>query len=55
LETKIKKFENFFIPFSISTYGEKAVYNFVDFRIKPAYPSNYGGVVFYPRQKTAKK
>jgi hypothetical protein len=32
------------------TYGEKAVYNFVDFRIKRAGTSNYRGVVFFSLQ-----
>jgi hypothetical protein len=46
LEVKIKKSENFFIPFAASTYNKKGVYNFVDFRIKPAGPSNSRGAAF---------
>ena len=39
----MKKFKNFFIPSTSSTYIKNAVYNFVDFRIKSADSSNYGG------------
>jgi hypothetical protein len=46
LKTKIKKVKNFFIPYHTSTYGENPVYIFVDFRIKRAGCSNYGGGFF---------
>jgi hypothetical protein len=36
----------FFIASTAKTYGKKAVYNFVDFRIKSAGTSNYGGLLF---------
>jgi len=56
LKTKIKKFKIFFIPSPASTYIKNAVYNFVDFRIKSAGPSNYGGLLFFAlRQKTKLK
>jgi len=54
LETKIKKFENIFIPLPTRTYVKNLVYIFVDFRIKRAGCSNYGGLLFCLRQKTAK-
>jgi hypothetical protein len=41
----------FFIPYHTSTYGEIAAYNFVDFRIKRAGCSNYGGLRFLPPGK----
>jgi hypothetical protein len=55
LETKIGIFKIFFIPFPASTYVKNPAYNFVDFRIKRAGSSNYGGAVFGLRQKTASK
>jgi len=33
----------FFIASGAKTYGKNVVYNFVDFRIKRAGSSNYGG------------
>jgi hypothetical protein len=47
LKTKIEKLKIFFIPYPSKTYGKKAVYNFVDFRIKSAGSSNYGGLTFF--------
>jgi hypothetical protein len=49
LEVKIKKFRKLFIAVGIRVYGEKGVYNFVDFRIKSAGTFNYGGAFFSPR------
>jgi hypothetical protein len=50
----MKKVERFFIPFSKSTYGEKAAYIFVDFRIKRACRAYYRGATFRLMRKTAK-
>jgi len=50
LKTKIGNFKIFFIPYQINTYVKKAVYNFVDFRIKSAGSSNYGGQLFFGRE-----
>ncbi len=44
VESKNRKIEKFFIPYQTSTYGENAVYNFVNIRIKRAGGSNYGGI-----------
>jgi len=45
----------FFIPYPAISYIKNAVYNFVDFRIKSAGPSNYGGALFFAlRQETVK-
>ena len=46
-ENKNRKSEKIFIPYHTSTYGENAVYIFVDFRIKRAGSSNYGGLMIY--------
>jgi len=51
LKTKIGKLKIFFIPCPISTYVKNTVYNFVDFRIKRADSSNYGGRVFFGRER----
>jgi hypothetical protein len=55
LKTKIGKLKIFFIPYHTSTYIKNAVYNFVDFRIKRAGSSNYGGVSFRPAEPTARQ
>jgi hypothetical protein len=55
LETKIKKFENIFIPLSTRTYIKNTVYIFVDFRIKRAGCSNYGGLLFLPPAESCQK
>jgi len=55
LETKIKKFEIFFIPFHTGTYIKNTVYIFVVFRIKRAGSSNYRGAYFCLRRKAASK
>jgi hypothetical protein len=47
LKTKIGKSKKFFIPYHTRTYGENGVYNFVDFRIKRAGTSNYGGLMIF--------
>ena len=53
--TKIKKFEDFF-PLFTSAYAQKTIYNFVDFRIKNANPSNSkGGGSFLPTGKKLSK
>ncbi|OHB64649.1 MAG: hypothetical protein A2168_01390 [Planctomycetes bacterium RBG_13_50_24] len=46
MKTKIGKLKIFFIPYQARTYVKNAVYNFVDFRIKRAGNSNYGGGFF---------
>jgi len=46
LKTKIGNSNFFFILYLTETYGKNAVYNFVDFRIKRAGTSNYGGLFF---------
>jgi hypothetical protein len=46
LKTKNGKLKKIFIPLQAGTYGKNAVYNFVDFRIKRAGTSNYGGRLF---------
>jgi hypothetical protein len=43
VENKNRKFENFFIACPAGTYVENTAYIFVDFRIKHAGSSNYGG------------
>ena len=43
----MKKLKFFFILCRIDTYGEKTAYIFVDFRIKRAGSSNYGGLLFF--------
>ena len=52
VENKNRKFEFFFIACPAGTYVKNAAYNFVDFRIKPAGSSNYGGPSFGRRQKS---
>jgi len=42
------KLKKFFIPYLTRTYTKKAVYIFVDFRIKRAGSSNYGGQHYSP-------
>jgi len=46
LKVKIKKFGKFFIAAGVRVYEKNTVYNFVDFRIKRAGSSNYGGRLF---------
>ena len=55
VENKNQKFEFFFIPCHTKTYVENAVYIFVDFRIKRAGSSNYGGAPFRPPAEKAGK
>jgi len=55
LKTKIGKLKIFFIPYPTRIYAKKAVYNFVDFRIKSAGSSNYGGVSFRPAELAARQ
>ncbi|OHB82053.1 MAG: hypothetical protein A2Z38_08020 [Planctomycetes bacterium RBG_19FT_COMBO_48_8] len=55
VENKNRKIEIFFIPCLVRTYIKNTVYNFVDFRIKSAGSSNYGGRIFRPRPKDASK
>jgi len=43
LKTKIGNLKIFFIACPTGTYVKNTVYNFVDFRIKSADSSNYGG------------
>jgi len=50
LEVKIKKFRKIFIAAMVRIYVKNAVYNFVDFRIKRAGSSNYGGRLFFGRE-----
>ena len=40
------KIKIFFIPYQQGTYVKIAVYIIVDFRIKRAGSSNYGGLIF---------
>jgi hypothetical protein len=54
LETKIGNFKNFFIPCPARTYLKYPAYNFVDFRIKHAGSSNYGGLLFSPPAEKGK-
>jgi hypothetical protein len=44
--------KNFFIPLIAKTYGKNAVYIFVDFRIKRAGSSNYGGLMIFDLRLT---
>jgi hypothetical protein len=53
LKTKIGNLKIFFIPYQARTYIKKSVYHFVDFRIKRAGSSNYGGRVFFARRQIA--
>jgi hypothetical protein len=55
LETKIGNLKKFFTPYHTRTYGENGVYNFVDFRIKRAGSSNYGGRLFFGPQPKRRK
>jgi hypothetical protein len=47
VENKNRKIEKIFIPYQTRTYGKNAAYIFVDFRIKRAGSSNYGGRFFW--------
>jgi len=51
VESKNRKFKNFFSLCTVRGYIKKAVYVFVDFRIKSAGSSNYGGQLFFPSGK----
>jgi hypothetical protein len=51
---KNKKVRKFLYSIPTKTYVKNPVYKFVDFRIKRAGCSNYGGLLFCLRQKTAK-
>jgi hypothetical protein len=53
VENKNRKSENFFIPCPARSYTIKPVYNFVDFHIKCAGNSNYGGFHFSPQAETS--
>ncbi len=53
VKAKIRKFENFFIYFSIRTCGENAAYNYVEFRSNRACCSNYRGASFAREQEDA--
>jgi len=55
LKVKIGILKIFFIPFPANTYIKNPVYIFVDFRIKRAGPSNYGGLLYSPRAKSCQK
>jgi len=56
VENKNRKFEFFFIACPAETYVKNTAYIFVDFRIKRAGSSNYGGLLFLPScKKTSKK
>jgi len=51
LKTKIGNLKYFFIACPARTYVKNAAYIFVDFRIKTACSSNYGGRLFLPPAK----
>jgi len=51
LKTKIRNLKNFFIPYPARSYAKNPAYIFVDFRIKRAGSSNYGGLLFSPPAK----
>jgi hypothetical protein len=56
LKTKIGNLKIFFIACPAVTYVKNTAYIFVDFRIKRAGSSNYGGLLFLPSgKKTSKK
>jgi len=55
LKNKIGNLKKFFIPLHTKTYVKNFVYNFVDFRIKLAGNSNYGGVSFRLSEPTARQ
>jgi hypothetical protein len=51
VENKNRKFLIFFIACPAGTYVKNAAYIFVDFRIKTACSSNYGGRLFFASGK----